>query len=484
MKKVWALGLAGLMAVTCLSACGKNGGGGDDGDGGNPDDPITEDVTINFWGWGDEAEKKNYQTLVNQFMAEPGNEKITVVYTPSDSQTYMTTLTNSARNLPELFFMPDYDFLEWASSGLLKDITSYLSEEELSAIWPQAVDEYYFNPRTSALGKGEGAKLYGLPKDLGPFTLVYNQTLLDSRLGERTTIGGKEYTKDEVYSTFLDPKKPMSWDQLRELLKAVSDADNKVYGISHYEMEAAVYSNNADFFNEDASAQRITEKNFTDALQFIADLSLVDRVMPSEQEQKEQDGFQRFLGQGCIFSFMGPWDSAQFWGRNVSFKTNILPVAYGTAEGAKSTAWVGSMAYCVSKKATALQTRAALRLAKYLCFDEDAQRKFYQLGQQVPNIVEMAKGEYLNPENELLMENGKQKDPVDRSVWVDTITGENALIGGKVRARYRTYSSGWFGDFTTYLSEQGLWTGTKAATICANYAPTFQTALDMMRARL
>jgi len=483
MKKFWALGLAGLMAVTCLSACGK--GGDDGGDDGNIDDPITKDVTINFWGWGDEAEQKNYQTLVSRFMAEPGNENITVVYTPADSQTYMTTLTNAARNLPELFFMPDYDFLEWASSGLLKDISSYLTEEELSVIWPHAVDEYYFNPRTSALGKGEGAKLYGLPKDLGPFTLVYNQTLLDARLGERITIGGKEYTKDEVYSTFLDPAKPMSWDEFRSLLKAVTNAaEDKIYGISHYELEAAVYSNNADFFNEDASVQRITEKNFTDALQFIADLALVDHVMPSEQEQKEKDGFQRFLGQGCIFSFMGPWDSAQFWARNVSFKTNILPVAYGTAEGAKSTAWVGSMAYCVSEKASSLQTRAALKLAKYLCFDEGAQRKFYQLGQQVPNIVEMAKGEYLDPDNELLMENGIAKDPVDRSVWVDTITGENELIGGKTRARYRTYSSGWYNDLTTYLSEQGLWTGTKASVICGKYKDTFQSALDMMRARL
>ena len=478
-KGILAFGLACVLAGTCLAACGK---GGDDGDIGDLDAPITEDVTINFWGWGDEAEKKNYQTLVNQFMAEPGNEHITVVYTPTDSSTYMTTLTNSARNLPELFFMPDYDFLEWASSGLLKNISSAVTEEELSSIWPQAVDEYYFNPKTSKLGKSDGANLYGLPKDLGPFTFVYNQTLLDEQIGSGIEIGGRTYTKEEVYATFLNPKVPMSWNQLRDLLKAVTT--EKVYGISHYEIEAAVYSNNANFFNDDASTQRITEKNFTDALQFIADLALVDRVMPSEQEQKEQDGFQRFMGKGCIFSFMGPWDSAQFWGRKVDFKMNVLPVAYGTAEGAKSTAWVGSMAYCVSGKASALQTQAALKLAKYLCLDEGAQRKFYQLGQQVPNLVEMAKGEYLKPDNELLMENGKVKDPVDRSVWVDTIAGENELIGGKVRARYYTYSSGWYNDFTQYLSEQGLLTGTTAASICSKYKTTFQAKLDEMRARL
>ena len=44
----------------------------------------------------------------------------------------MTTLKNRANRLPELFYMPDYDFLEWAANGMLKDISSYVTEEELS----------------------------------------------------------------------------------------------------------------------------------------------------------------------------------------------------------------------------------------------------------------------------------------------------------------------------------------------------------------
>lgn len=112
MKRFLATVLAGCIALAGLTACAGSTGETPI----NPDDPITDPVTIDFWGWGDLAEQANYQTLVNQFMAEEGNENITVVYRGINSATYMTTLRASARNLPEIFYMPDYDFLEWVSS--------------------------------------------------------------------------------------------------------------------------------------------------------------------------------------------------------------------------------------------------------------------------------------------------------------------------------------------------------------------------------
>ena len=482
-KRVLVCAVASVIAATCLAACGKDSDDGDEVI--LPETPITQKVDIEFWGWGDLAEQSNYQTLVNQFMAEEGNENINVIYVGNTATVHMQNLESRIRNLPQLFMLPDYDFYGWVADDTLKDITPYVTEAELSAIWPQAVDEYYYNPDTALLGKSEGAKLYGLPKDLGPFTLVYNKTLLDAQI-EKNGLN-----KQQIYSDLLDPKDPMSWDEFRNLLKSlVPGLASGQYGISHYEIEAAIYSNNANFFNDDASQQRITEKNFADALQFCADLALKDSVMTPESQQ-DVDGFTRFQGGNCIFSFMGPWDCSQFWSFNIPFATNILPVPYGpgadgefgTADDGMSTAWVGSMGYCVSKKASAVQTQAALRLAKYLSMNEKAQRKFYELGQQVPNIMEMAKDEYLNDTQGLLA----GKDPADRSVWLDTIDGfsETDKVGGKVRPRYYTYSSGWYTDFTDYLAEQGLWKGTKtAAQICESYKDIFQKKLKDMRNEL
>lgn len=467
-KQLLAVLMAGIVAVG-LCACSPK----------EEDYNEQGQVTIEFFGWGDTAEQENYQTLINKFMED--NPDIVVSYKAESSSTYMTTLKNRANNLPDIFYLSDYDFLEWVASGLLKDISSYISEDDLSALWPQAVDEYYFNPSTMTLGKSDGASLYGLPKDLGPFTLVYNKTLLDQKIAEYGL------NSEEIYA-MLSPTDPMTWTEFRSLLKMVDpdggeDGTDQIYGISHYEIEAAVYSNDANFFNEDASVQTITDKNFTDALQFIADLTLVDNVMPSAANQISTNGYQRFKGQGCIFSFMGPWDCAEFW-KTVAFDFDILPVPYnGDNPDAQSTAWVGSMGYCIDAKASDVKTEAAIRLAKYLCYNEDAQRTFYQLGQQVPNITSMANDEYVNDTNGLLGE----KDPPSRSVWVDTINGtsDTDKIGGKVRARYYTYSSDWYDGFTEYLTSKNFWTGERTAEeVCASYAPTFQLALDEMRANL
>lgn len=471
-KKMISLLMAGTMAFG-LASCGSS----------NPNDPnagVGSDgkVTIQFFGWGDTAEQNNYQTLINQFMAE--NEDIIVVYQAESASTYMTTLKNRANNLPDIFYMPDYDFLEWVANGMLLDISSYVTEEDLSKLWPEAVNEYYFDMNTMKLGKSDDAGLYGLPKDLGPFTLVYNKDLLDAQIAKRNL------NSDEIYAQ-LSTTEPMTWSEFRSLLKKVDPdggADN-VYGISHYELEAAVYSNDANFFNEDASKQTITDPNFYNAVQFIVDLCTVDHVMPTADDQVSTNGYQRFKAQGCIFSFMGPWDCAEFW-KTVNFDYDILPVPYnGENPKAQSTAWVGSMGYCIPSKIknNTKKVEAAIKLANYLCYNEGAQRKFYELGQQVPNITSMANDEYINDTQGILQD----KNPPSRSVWVDTINGTSATdkVGGKVRARYYTYQSDWYTALTDYFTNVKMWDGVVTAkTACENFASTFQVYLDDYQANL
>lgn len=496
MKKTKKLGIiatavASLMAIAGLAACGGGDGGGDNGGGSK--------TKINFWGWGDVAEQANFQTLVNKFNAE--NDDIVVNYTGNTASAHMAALNKkNAKNLPELFMLSDYDFYEYARDGKLMDITEKVSEDDLSKVWPQAVAEYYYNPTTKLLGKGEGSKLYGLPKDLGPFTLVYNVDLLKSQAAKNGI------TDDELYGDngLLNPNKAMTWSEFTSLLKRLQTglpADN--YAITHYELEAAIYSNDADFFDEGAVNSRITEQNFIDALQFCRDLDTVHHVMTPEAGS-DVNGFVRFTGGKNIFSFMGPWDCAQFWSfESVTFQTDILPVPYnGENENAKSTAWVGSMAYCVGSKTNSAKAEAAIKLAKYLSLNVEAQRTLYALGQQVPNVVEMANDEWLNDTQNLLKKTDKSgnlitdkdgkyisKDPITRSVWLDTINGFDVAngdkIGGKIRSRYYTYHSGWYSDFTDALVNKGFWKGTiTAQKFCTDYNGEFQSQLTRMRQEL
>ena len=441
---------------------------------------TTETQTITFYGWGDAPEQANYQRMINQFMEE--NPNIVVSYSADNASTYMTNLRNRANDLPDVFYMPDTEFLSWADSRKLLAIEKYFTQDELDEIWPEAVDKYYYNRNTTLLGQANGGSLYGLPKDLGPFTLVYNKTLLNQLLASLTT------EEQNFINQAINPSVPMTFQQFVDVLKLldVNTSDN-IFGVSHYEIQAAVYSNNADFFNSDQSTQQITSANFVQAMQWIADLTLVHNVMPNADQQAATNGYQRFFTGNAIFSFLGPWDLNAIWNTS-SIEFDILPVPVGPAEGAKSTAWVGSMAYSVAASSKAPD--AAIKLAKYLSYNEAAQRRFYDLGQQVPNLVEMANNEYV--QNPIWTRDGldnhvdisRKSMPQNRFVFIDTIDGFKDLtdvIGGKARAQYYTYDSLWYDFFLESLLP--MWNGQETAQQTMNrISPQFQIYLDEMLA--
>ena len=268
---------------------------------------------------------------------------------------------------------------------------------------------------------------------------------------------------------------PMTWDQFVTYLKAITGSvdGKKVYGIGYYELMAAVYSNNADFFDAAVEKERISEKNFIDAVQFIADLTH-NGLAPTANEQSEQNSFQRFVTGNCVFTFMGPWDMATFW-KDVPFEYDIIPVPYGPAEGARSTAWVGSVAFCVSAKSK--QKQAAVKLAKFLACSERANKMNSDLGQAVPNMKEYAENYFVPGVG---MTEAQKKAPTNRQLFLDIIEGATnpeSKIGGKQRARYFLYLNTCYDDLESSLST--IYEGSKTAEQhLKSYAATFQKGLD------
>ncbi len=412
-------------------------------------------TTISFFGWGSAEEQSNFQALVDQFMMD--NPDIKVAYTASASDSYMTTLKNKGNQLPDVFYMPDYEFMQYADSGKLLALDSYVTEQEISSMWDLSTKMYRYDRDTFKLGAGS---LYGLPKDLGPYAICYNKDLL------------KSIIKDKNLDISLpDPNAPMTWDQFIKYLQAITgEYNNKnIYGIGYYELMAAVYSNNADFFSSDGKKETISDKNFVDAVQFIADLSTKYHVAPSADEQSSQNSFQRFLNQGCVFTFMGPWDCKQFW-NDLTFEFDLMPTPVGPAEGAKSTSWVGSVAYAVSAKST--KKEAAVRLAKYLACSEKSNIMNYQLGQAIPNIREYAENQYINGEGLT----GRQLMPENRKLFVDIVRG-NEYIQGKNRVKYFVYDNTFIEDLEDNLNT--VFQGSQTADeFIKSYANKYQKGLD------
>lgn len=441
-----------LSLLSLLVGCGSTTNTDEGEDNGSGSSGTT---TISFFGWGSAQEQENFQILIDQFMKD--NPDIKVAYSATDSGTYMTTLKNKGNSLPDVFYMPDYEFMQWVDSGKLLDISSYVTEEEINSVWDLSTSMYRYDKDTYTLGKGS---LYGLPKDLGPYPLVYNKTLLQNIIKE-----------NNLSISLPDKENPMTFTEFRNYLKAITgDYNGKhVYGIGYYEMMAAVYSNNADYFDSTRTKETISSQNFIDAIQFVADLSVTDKTAPTANEQSSQNSFQRFLNQGCVFTFMGPWDCKQFW-EDINFEFDIVPVPVGEAEGSKSTAWVGSVAYCVSNKTK--KKDAAIRLAKYLALSEKSNQMNYQLGQAIPNLKSMAEGDYING----VGLTDRQLYPENRKLFVDIVKGTDKVQGHN-RARYYAYDNTFIDDLEDNLS--AVFQGDESAeSFLKRYATKYQKGLD------
>ena len=166
--------VAAILSLSCLTmtACGVGDNfGSQEYEAFDPD----KQYQLDFLGWGSVAEQRNFQYMINQFMKE--NPNVKVFYNAiSDTTTYSQNLINRANNLPDVFYVPDWDYIKWADSGRLVDFEKYLDEEEINQMWQKSIDIFRYDEATKTVGTGD--KIYGLPKDLGPLALVYNKDLM------------------------------------------------------------------------------------------------------------------------------------------------------------------------------------------------------------------------------------------------------------------------------------------------------------------
>lgn len=462
---------------------------------------ITDEVEIDWWTWGGQAAEEIFTNIARTF-SEQVCPNIKVHYTCLPSSSYLMTLANSSNNLPDIFFMPDTDFYRYAYDGVIWDFQKYITDAEIADVWEAGYERYMYNPTTKIVGKEDGAGLYALPKDISTFSLCYNENLMQAAC----TFAGRDY--NEVKEQYLNEKDPMNWDEfieLGKLLKPYCDQNSK-HVLSHYELNPAIFSNNADFLSDDGSKSRIEEPQFADSLDFMHSLAFEHGLMAGASGSNTTTGYNSFVGQTSIFSFFGPWDCETFWGvtsadpDGMNFTVKMVPVPYGpgadkiygTADDGMSCAQIGSAGYCISNKTTTtnLQRAAALKFNKWLTINEDAQRELYQKGTQLPNLKSMAQ-EYINfGYGTVKTYNGNTipVNPSNLSAFIDVVNGSgpNDKVTGRAKTETRILSNEFKSDWSKTVSNLGFWTRANAtgAELVAAYKDTLQSRINDSNAAL
>lgn len=440
-----AAALAATAALALVGGCGSGGTSTpppspDGSASGTPSTPA-EGGTITFMGWGSPQEVSVFEQLIAKYEAAYPGMKVDYINVPAaDFNTKLQTMIAS-KQTPDVFYLTPENVMPFASAGLLNDLSGYVEDNELfkaDNVWAKAIDMYRYDGTTPGVGA-----VYGLPKDIGPFALAYNKDLFQA-----------------AGIPDPDPDVPWTWDEFVANAKKLTsgEGENKTYGTAPYSLESAVWSNGADWLNADHTQVTVTDPKFVEAMQWVADLILKEKVAPSNEEESSLGSFQRFIDGKIGMMGIGPWSQGQFWDE-VKFNWDLMPWPVPNA-GDKPAIWYGGIGFAVANSSQ--NKEAAANLAAFLAFDEDAQRTNFQLGQAVPNLIDMAKNEYLTMD----------KPPANKQEFIDIIED----YGRRATQTY-TFNSEWFTEFNANAAS--VWLGEQtAAEYTAEVAPTMQEMLD------
>jgi len=333
-----------------------------------PSDPgyTGPDATITYSIWGDPAEIKNQQAIVDAFHAV--NPKITVKVTVSDWEPYWDKLQTSIAggDAPDVFAMDGPLFPDYQTRDVLLDLKPYIDKTgyDLSQLADQAVADF-----TTPDGQ------FGLPRDLNVVALYYNKKMFDA-------------------ASLPYPDDTWDWAKLVDVAKQLTkrNADGKVSQWGFYtettDMEnywsELVWQNGGDIISEDHKSSLVGSDQAAGGLQFLQDLIWKEKVMPDAAiTDALGDAFEQ--GQAALES-NGSWLVSTHQAAGIDF--GIAPLPKGTAGQATSINPTGAVVFKGTKNPD-----AAWEFVKYLASPE-AQTKLMELRASLPANKEVLSGPF------------------------------------------------------------------------------------------
>lgn len=468
-------------SILTLTSCNKTGGS----------ESNEGKTVITFAGRSNENEEANYRAFISEFQEQNPNIIVNIDWY-SNENAYNTALSGKLKKLPDIFMLSDDQFIPYAEGGFLADYREYVNMSELKElVYEYGAEAYCYNTRTDVYGWDENdpdCGFYGYPKDQGPIAIMYNKTLFTSLMN----IYNQNITDPKEQLKLPSPTHPYTYAEFIEVCGKLKDADGNAsfYPCAGYDFDSAIYSNNANYFDDSATNQQITTDNFVQAVEFYRDLYSTGCIAPYGGTVVGNES--TFISGRNVFYYAGPWKAKDYWKQITTFEWDLIPMCVGPAEGAVSTSYIGSMGYVIAERSTV--KAEAIELAKFLATNESSQRSQYMRGQAIPNIKTMST-EYIEDKYNLLA----GKNPANRACWIDIVDGvgttkvdENGeeyidQVTGHYRPGKYTYSSTWRTDLSNWLSGHGtngknVWKGEiKPREALEQFASTLQKMLDNMK---
>lgn len=226
--------------------------------------PSDKEARVEFWFYGDDVELGVFESLVDSFNKEnEGVIEVDLVVKASSNYEDAVRQALSGKKL-DVFYVGDNGYKSYAESGLLLDITDYMETSQVynvDEMWDTVVTRYKYDVNTK-LSNTETGRYYGVPKDIGPTVIFYNEThfreagvtvlsvaaedleafnngAADARGNTKAQLSITGTVKEQGFfrdngKMFFNNQIPMSWQETNELAKILQDeqrkTNNNAYG--------------------------------------------------------------------------------------------------------------------------------------------------------------------------------------------------------------------------------------------------------------
>jgi multiple sugar transport system substrate-binding protein len=257
---------------------------------------LAEDrVTVTYSMWGDNEEVKVLQATIDKFESE--QSKIHVEIVQIDRADYVGTLNTRAagNNLPDTGIMAEDAVLMWAKQGMLADVSNMYGTGEAKPL-----DSLAFTFEGKPVG-------YSVANEI---LLTFYDRAAFAAAGVTPPPASADAAWD--WATFVDVAKQMTLDVNGNNGKSPNFDPNNIkrYGVmlcpDFWQLEVWSVTNGGAWYDKDGNVTIGTPESM-EALQRIADLSLVDHVAPQYGTNTATTIDMDLVNGNCAMYINGQW---------------------------------------------------------------------------------------------------------------------------------------------------------------------------------
>ncbi len=315
--------------------------------------------------WGGQSDQANVDEIGRLFTQANPNVSVEALLITGDYDAKLLTMI-AGGTPPDVQGTLRFTFYSLVAKGTVLNLQPYLDKIGFKR------EPYYevgLDPWTI---KG---KLYGLPKGIDAWTLYYNKDIFDAA-GVGYPTGA--WTRDDLVAN----AKKLTRRNPQGVAQQFGFAWNGTGGAKAF--TCYVYQADGRIVDDIAEPAKwlMAEPEATEAVQFMADLATVHKVMPSPQERTDLGGPVQLFKSGRLAMLYGEWFGGSNY-RGSKFNWTIAE----PARGKKRATWVGGGAWCVNAKGKHIED--SVELVVFMAGPEGSKVMGKNLG-GIPNVKAIA----------------------------------------------------------------------------------------------